>query len=441
MLKPFESNLFTLVSHFKNKRFLIAASGGLDSTVLIHLCHSLNLDIGICHVNFQLRGEESDADEKFLVELAKRLNCPIFTQKKDTKTYAKRHQLSTQVAAREIRYKWFEVCLKGHQYDYLLTAHHADDNIETYLINSFRGTGIKGLTGIPKQRDYILRPLLGFSRADILSYAESHNILWREDKSNNSDHYFRNRLRHHLIPFFKSHDTDIFSRFETTQSHISRQENLLNDYISLVKERIFLQQEPTVRIGIKELELFSNPDLILIELLKDYGFVDAKSIANLIYAHNGKFLTSEHYKIVKERGFLELYQTEEQTATETEISLDKLPQQVTFTEGALHFSITDSSHFNFSTPNIAFIDKALLTEHLVLRPLKTGDFFYPLGMTGKRKLSDFLKDEKLTNFEKSKTWVLTHKNDIIWVINLRIDNRYKITKSTKTCLKIEFSTS
>ncbi len=439
MLEKFKSELAKFSIDLKNVRFLIASSGGLDSTLLIHLCNALSLDFGICHCNFKLRGKASDEDETFLRELAENFCVPIYVLSKNAKVYAKQHKLSTQEAARQIRYEWFKNCLENEGYDMLMTAHHADDNLETFLINAFRGTGIKGLTGVPAKRGNILRPLLKFSRDQIYNYAIANNLSWREDQSNESDAYLRNVLRHHLIPFFKNRNDNHSARFNNTLGQMSRQHTLLKDYMALVKEKVILQKQLTLQISLSELKSFSNPQFILIELLKDYGFSDFRSLQNLLNAQNGKYVTSGTHKAVKEREFLEVFSLIESNSAEIEIEISSIPNRIVFENGELHFS--NQNDFNITPQHTAFLNKDLITEDLVLRPMRIGDFFYPLGMAGKRKLSDFLKDEKLTNFEKSKVWVLTHKNDIVWVVNHRIDNRYKIIKSTKVCLKIEFVSS
>ncbi len=437
MLNHFEQNLQKLASGYHKKRFLVAASGGLDSTVLIHLCHQLELNFGICHVNFQLRGEESDDDQCFLEELAKKLQQPIFVLSQNAKEYAEQHQLSTQEAARQIRYNWFEKCLNKDSYDYLLTAHHADDNLETYLINSFRGTGIKGLTGIPEKREYILRPLMTFNRKEILVYSKNEHLKWREDQSNAEDKYLRNVIRHHLLPFFEQRNDNLYARFKTTQSNLSRQEYLLEDYLHLIFKQVIEERKESYRIDISTLKQFPHDEKILIELLKDFGFTDWDSLTELMEAQVGKYLSSSTHKLVKERGFLELFQFKEHSSEPIYISIDNLPKTVHFDEGVLEIEISDT--FEKSPQHIAFLSKDLIKTDICLRPYQTGDYFCPLGMRGKRKLSDFLKDEKLSTFEKSKIWVLTHQNDIIWVINHRIDNRYKITEKTKECLNIKFS--
>lgn len=436
MLNHFQKQLSQIISKPLEKKLLVAASSGLDSTVLIHLCHGLGLNFGIVHCNFKLRGQDSDNDQKFLENLASTIRCPIFVLEQKAKDYAKTNQLSTQEAAREIRYQWFEDCLAKHNYDVVMTAHHADDNLETFLINSFRGTGIKGLTGISKKRNHIIRPLLNFTREEILDYAKSQAIKWREDQSNTTDNYLRNVLRHHLVPFFKQREDNLHARFKTTQNNINRQNKLLDDYLNMVFKQVVRQKQDSYKIDIKTLKSFPHKKYLLIELLKEFKFTDWNSIYDLINAQVGKFITSPSHKLIKERGFLELIELKEEDRKPIIIDLKDLPKTISFPEGNIRLETVDKLIKTES--NIAFISKDLLKSEFILRPYKIGDYFCPLGMQGKRKLSDFLKDKKLSTKDKAKIWVLCQNQDIVWVINQRIDNRYKINEHTTTCLKITY---
>ena len=437
MKKQILNQLKKLIDEPEGKRYLVAASGGLDSTVLIYLCHELKLNFGICHVNFMLRKDESDQDQQFLENLAENIQTPIYVLEESAKDYANQNQLSIQEAARQIRYNWFEKCLREYNYDYVMTAHHADDNLETYLINSLRGTGIKGLKGIPSLRNNIIRPLLHLTRQNILDYAKNNSISWCEDNSNASDKYLRNVIRHHLTPFFKNRQDNLFARFNTTLNNINRQESLLEDYLNLIFKQVIEDKGDSYHIKIDVLKQFPNHEKILIELLKDFEFTDWDSVINLLDAQVGKYVSSSTHKLVKERGFLELYLLDNYSFESKTISIKNLPKTIKFKEGKLDFEKT--SKFTESKKNIAFLSKDLLKSDLYLRTYKIGDYFCPLGMKGRRKLSDFLKDEKLTTLEKSKVWVLVHNEDIIWVLNHRIDERYKITENTQECLKITFT--
>ena len=219
MLSKLETHLSENFSFLKEKKLLLATSGGLDSMVMADLFQKMNFDVAIAHCNFQLRGLESFGDQNFIQEYAERNKISVFITQFDTENFAKDYKLSIQIAARTLRYDWFYELLETKNYDYLLTAHHLDDNVETFLINLTRGTGLDGLTGIPEQNEKIIRPLLIFSRDEIEDYAKENNILWREDSSNASDKYLRNKIRHHIVPILKELNPDFLSSFQKTQNY------------------------------------------------------------------------------------------------------------------------------------------------------------------------------------------------------------------------------
>ena len=229
MLQKLENHIANHFSFLKEKKLLIACSGGVDSVVLASILHELQYTIGLAHCNFSLRGKESDGDEAFVMNLAGKLDIPIFSETFDTKAYAKEHKLSTQVAARELRYTWFEQLLQGFKYDYVLTGHHLDDDLETFLINLSRGTGLKGLTGIPDVNNTIVRPLLIFGSEEIVSYAKKNNLYWREDSSNKSVDYLRNKLRIETIPKYKEAAPGLLQSFQNSRSLLENSQQLVDD--------------------------------------------------------------------------------------------------------------------------------------------------------------------------------------------------------------------
>jgi tRNA(Ile)-lysidine synthase len=229
MLTKFQHHIELNFPYLKEKKLLLAVSGGLDSMVLMHLFQELNYSIGIAHCNFQLRGKESDADENFVKLQAEKFQIPIFSTRFETEKFANTNKLSIQLAARKLRYDWFYQLLEEENYDYLLTAHHLDDQLETFLINLSRGTGIEGLTGIPATNDKIMRPLLPFSREEILAFAEENSLSWREDSSNASTKYLRNKIRHEVIPILKTLNPNFLPTFENTLEHLNQANALVND--------------------------------------------------------------------------------------------------------------------------------------------------------------------------------------------------------------------
>lgn len=431
----FENHINKNLSFLKGSRLLLAVSGGIDSIVLTHLCYKLNLNIALAHCNFNLRNSESDADEQFVVELAEDLNLEAFVESFDTKAYAEKNKRSIQMAARELRYHWFEALAKQLQFDYILTAHHADDNLETFLINFTRGTGLEGLTGIPEVNDNFVRPLLPFSSHEIYTYAKENKIKWRDDSSNASVKYLRNKLRHEVIPILKEINPSLLQSFKNTLSNLQDANTIIKDKIEdLIKSNVIKQTDKGYQISISELKTNKNPKAYLYELFKDYGFTEWNDVAGLLEAQSGKQVFSATHRLIKDREHLLLSEINEEEHTEIMIYEDD--KQVETPLGILCFDKANTVLHN-PDKNIIYVDKALLDYPLILRQPKQGDIFFPLGMVGKKKLSKYLKDEKLSLLDKENTLVLCSGNTIFWVVNRRADNRFKITAKTKEILKIE----
>jgi len=251
LLKQFQNHINSKLPFLKERKLLVAVSGGLDSVVLTHLCHVLNLDITLAHCNFKLRGKESDEDENFVLELANKLDLEVVVESFDTETFANTEKLSIQMAARELRYDWFFNLAENLKFDDILTAHHADDNLETFLINLTRGTGLNGLTGIPEVNENIVRPLLSFSREQLENYASENNIIWREDASNASDKYLRNKLRHHVIPILKELNPQLLQNFENTQNNLQDTKRIIEDTIAKVQNKVVTVEGGLVKLKIK----------------------------------------------------------------------------------------------------------------------------------------------------------------------------------------------
>ena len=254
MLNNFQNHINQNLSFLNKSRLLIAISGGLDSVVLTHLCHQLKLNLALAHCNFNLRGDESDGDEEFVLQLAEDLDLEVFIESFETEDYAKTYKLSTQMAARELRYNWFEELAEQLNFDFILTAHHADDNLETFLINLSRGTGLDGLMGIPEVNNKIVRPLLTFSREDIETYAKTNKLTWREDSSNASNKYLRNKLRHDVIPVLKEINPFLLQNFESTQNHLQDSKQIIEDTIVRIqKKAVYVDNDNVIRLSIKKL--------------------------------------------------------------------------------------------------------------------------------------------------------------------------------------------
>ena len=437
MLNNFQNHINQNLSFLNKSRLLIAISGGLDSVVLTHLCHQLKLNLALAHCNFNLRGDESDGDEEFVLQLAEDLDLEVFIESFETEDYAKTYKLSTQMAARELRYNWFEELAEQLNFDFILTAHHADDNLETFLINLSRGTGLDGLMGIPEVNNKIVRPLLTFSREDIETYAKDNKLKWREDSSNASNKYLRNKLRHDVIPVLKEINPFLLQNFESTQNHLQDSKQIIEDTIVRIqKKAVYVDNDNVIKLSIKKLKKLSNPKAYLFELLKDFNFTEWDDVTNLLDAQSGKQVFSSTHRLLKDRDYLMLIENNsEETLESISISEDKKQLKTTF--GTLFFDEADAI-FDAQT-NLIYVDKAKLKYPLILRKWEEGDFFYPSGMTGKKKLSKYFKDEKMSLIEKENTWLLCSEKDIVWVIGRRADNRFLATENTKQILKIELN--
>ncbi|CAL2106870.1 tRNA(Ile)-lysidine synthase [Tenacibaculum sp. 190524A02b] len=437
MLKEFEQHLTTKFPFLKEKKTLIAISGGVDSVVLTCLLKKLNYPIALAHCNFQLRNKESDEDELFVNELAKELGLEIFNIKFDTKLHSKKNKQSTQVAARHLRYNWFKTIVSTNNFDFLATAHHADDNIETFLINFTRGTGLEGLTGIPEINNYIIRPLLPFSRKEIIQFAKTQNISWREDSSNTHIEYLRNKIRHKVIPILKEINPGLAKTFNNTATFLKQSQQIIDEGVSLKHSKVVSYDKNITKLSIKELNNLNNPNAYLYYFLKSYGFTEWNDVYNLINAQSGKMILTKSHILLKDRDFLLLLPSDKKTTTDKQ-----------------HFTITCntkkiSEPINLSFKNVQkkvsldkntiYVDKNLLNYPLTLRKWNDGDFFFPKGMKGKKKVSKFFKDEKISLIEKQNIWLLcSDKNEIIWILGKRQDRRFLPSDKTTNIVQVKY---
>lgn len=416
------------------KKLLLAVSSGLDSMVLLHLFQELHYDIAIAHCNFQLRGVESFGDQKFIQDYAEANAIPIFVTQFDTEAFAKDFKLSTQVAARELRYNWFYELLETENYDYILTAHHADDNLETFLINLTRGTGLEGLTGIPEQNDKIIRPLLFSSRLEIINYAKEHCIEWREDSSNASDKYVRNKIRHHLIPILKELNPNFMTLFLKTESYLQQSLAMVDDAAVMVYQQVAKEVEDQIHFDLNQLLKLPNYQSYLYQWLKEFGFTAWSDIYDLVESQSGKQVFSTDFRLLKDRDSLILYPIDH-SGIEEEFLINKNQTEVKIPLNITFSKVDDISQGSNTT---IFVDADQLVFPLVLRKWKTGDVFMPFGMDGKsKKVSKLFKDEKLSLLEKENTWILCSNDQIVWVIGIRADDRFRTGNTTKNILKIE----
>lgn len=435
MLQQFQNHIDENLSFLKGKKLLLATSGGVDSMVLVHLCYESKLDFAVAHCNFQLRGDESDGDEVFVKSQCELLSIPIFIQKFETKAFAEQNKLSIQVVARNLRYEWFYTLLANHDFDYILTAHHLDDSLETFLINFTRGSGLEGLVGIPEQNDKIVRPLLPFSRNDIEAFAKENKITWREDSSNASDKYLRNKLRHDVIPVLKELNPSLLTSFENTIIHLKQSQSLAKDASANAYQKVVNEEESHTVIDLLKLLKYRNYKAYLFDWLQPFGFADWTSVYDLIKAQSGKQVLSETHILLKNRDSLLLFAKQNKNSDEVfwvqkEQTEVKVPLKLDFC------NVSDISH---QPTNVIFVDEDLLQFPLIIRRWQEGDIFQPFGMTGKKKLSKFFKDEKFSLLDKANVWLLCSDDKIIWIVGKRQDERFKVTATTNKILKINYT--
>lgn len=425
----------------ERQHLLLAVSGGVDSVVLVDvLSHFQSYSLSIAHCNFQLRGKESDQDETFVAHLAQEYQLPLFVKRFDTQEFASKNKLSIQVAARQLRYAWFDEVLLSQQIPLLVTAHHQNDNIETVIYNLAKGTGIAGLHGILPKNGNIARPFLCVSKEEILQYATKNQLTWREDSSNESDKYSRNLIRHHIIPILKQLNPNLESTFQENTEKIYAVENVFRSTVKEFKNRVLKEIDAIYYLDIEVIRKESENQIKLYEILKDFGFnySQIKQIINTLDSEAGKLFTSHTHTLVKDRKHLVLAPIQ---AKNEAIKFEKKSPIVTHHNFTLELYIfSKSPDIQFPTDaNIAYLDFDKLSENLTVRNFEQGEEFYPLGMKGKKKkLSDFLNDIKIPLNLKNQVLLLLSDKQIAWVIGHRIDDRFKITEKTQTVLEVRY---
>lgn len=425
----FKQNL-KLLQIDQNSRLLLALSGGIDSMALAHLLVDAGIDFAIAHCNFQLRGDASNQDAVFVQNWAESQNKTCFIKKFDVEKHKETHRLSTQMAARNLRYEWFEQLIQTHQFDYLLTAHHLNDSLETFLINLNRGSGIEGLSGIKSSRDTIKRPLFNFSKKELTHYAEIKNLNWREDATNAETDYLRNKIRHEVVPVLKDLNPDFLNRFIQTTQNLNRDHQLIQNHIQSIEKELFENQKDHLSISIEKLNKLQPLDAYLYRLFEAYGFKHPQEIQKLIDSEHQGEITSSTHRLIKNRANLLLSPKMEQNSTQViELNPDSL------IEKPLYLRLAKSNQRDEMATESLDLDQ--ISFPMRLRKPEVGDEFQPLGMKGKKKLSKYFKDEKFSKLDKENTWILTDAHDqILYLIGKRIDERYKITKHTQNILNI-----
>jgi tRNA(Ile)-lysidine synthase len=419
-------------------KFLAAVSGGIDSVVLCELCRQARLQFSIAHCNFQLRGEESERDENFVRSLADKYGVVVFVKRFDTKAYADEKKISIQEAARALRYDWFVQLKKEKGFSFTLLAHHADDNIETLLMNFFRGTGLQGLTAMPEENldeRFFLRPMLEVRREEIIDFVRENNLQWVEDSSNTSSKYTRNFFRNELLPAIKKVYPQVEENLLGNIDRFRKTNALYRLSIDELKKKVCEPHASEIRIPILKLMKYQHTSLIY-EIIKNYGFGEkqVEEVIKLADADSGKFIENEQYQVIKHRNWFIIAP---KTSTADTIAIDEGMDQVCFNDGKLQLKTVPKEKFHLQKKEtIAQLDAKHIEYPLLLRKWRQGDYFYPLGMPKKKKLARFFIDQKLPKNQKENIWVIESNKKIIWIVGIRIDDRFKITDSTKEILTI-----
>lgn len=416
----------------KENSILLAISGGKDSVVLLDLLLKSGFKPALAHCNFKLRGIDSDDDEQFVKELALNNDLIFYSKSFDTKKYASEKGVSTQMAARDLRYNWFKELVKEKQLDYILTAHHLNDSFETTIYNLAKGTGVSGLRGISIKNDSVIRPLLFFSREDINRYASENNIDWREDASNASTDYSRNFIRHEIIPKLLETNPGLIETYINTSKRLRSTEKLIDK--ALKDFEMNLTKSDVIEIPF---ELINNTELVVLEAyLKkfEFNFNQTELLKALVRnGMSGKRLDSNQFELLIDRKRVLLYKKSH--VVEVDIYLNETDKQIVIGGKKISFDITDDVSI-LTGQYIERLDFRKLIFPLRIRNWKEGDEFHPLGMKGKKKLSDFMIDEKIPLNLKSSVLVLISENEIASVLGYRIDDRFKLTPDSKQAFQI-----
>ena len=433
-----EKNLFG-----KKDSIILAVSGGVDSVVMAELFHRSKYRFAIAHCNFNMRGDESDADEVFVGGLAVHYQVPFFSTRFDTRAESSASGLSIQETARRLRYDWFAALLKKQGYSSMATAHHFNDSVETFFINLLRGTGISGLRGIAPVLEFprTVRPLLFARRAEIESFAGKEKIRFRLDHSNETDMYLRNRIRHHLMPVLLQLNPQFEKVMERNLQNLAFAGHIVNEYVGRQFQAGFDNAGPFAShtIGINELKKSAFPLETLMAILQPYGFNISQLEDAWSAGSPGKQFLADGFVLTRDRDTFILSPSVPVALPEFVIEGEDKDVKA----GVFHLSMkTQKKTASFRIPeagNRHCLDKGKLEFPLVARKWKKGDFFFPLGMTRRKKISDFLIDNKVSRPDKEKTYVLLSGKDIVCVLGHRLDNRYKVTDKTKEVYQIVFN--
>jgi tRNA(Ile)-lysidine synthase len=439
MQKAFENYIREKKLVTSNETVLVAVSGGIDSMVMLDLFQkSDKFNLVVAHCNFMLRGEESNKDELFIQGYCKENKLDLFVKSFDTTAFANEKGISIQMAARDLRYTWFEELAQENSISKIALAQHLDDQVETFFINLIRGTGISGIHGILPINGNLIRPLLFADRKMILQYQIENNIPFREDESNNSDKYLRNFIRHNISPQFEQLSPQFAFKLDENIARFKEVEDFYKTTIHNNLKQLSTEKNHQLFIDIEKLNSLEYPELHIREMLTEKGF--NTDTINKVYQLlsqpiSGKYFNSETHELLFNRNQIIIRKKQNKNQEEYLINIG---ENITNPFNISLEQIDNNLNSYKGKPNIAFLDFDKLIFPLKLRKWKKSDSFIPFGMTGRKKLSDFFIDKKLSNFEKEDIWILESGDEIVWILGHRTDNRYRITKNTKHIYKITF---
>lgn len=433
--RKFKENLYK--RHWANKKVIAAVSGGVDSMALASLLKATGVDFCIAHCNFELRGADSDADEEMVARWASEQGVPFFVKRMGTRELLDEQGGNLQQVARQQRYAWFEQLRQSEGYDWIATAHHMQDSVETLLMNFFKGTGMAGLHGILPQTGRLIRPLLDHTKEQLVEWALSHNVPWREDRSNETDDYLRNAMRHHLLPVIEKTFPGAVQNLYGNIQRFQEIESVYSGAMHKILGKLVEKRGGDLYLPVLKLAKTDALQTILWELLKPFGFTPLQipEVARLLEAETGKYVQSPSHRVIRNRSFLII--TEPKAPSSTFLLVGENDRCLTFGEGELG---TDGGSLDGKVwdeamrtdHNTIYVDEARLKYPLILRPWKTGDYFYPFGMgMKKKKVGRFLISAKVPLHDKSKVWVLESDKRICWVLGMRMDERFRLKPSTE----------
>ena len=422
-----------------DERILLAVSGGIDSVVMVHLFLEAGFDCAIAHCNFQLRGEDSDLDEAFVRSLATSVGIPVFVKSFNMEAETKERNISLQMAARDLRYEWFDHLLSEQSLDRIATAHNKNDTVETFFLNLSRGSGIRGLKGIPPRRGKIIRPLLFASRSQIESYQRKHKLEYREDSSNLETKYQRNKIRHDVLPVMEQINPGFTEVMKGNMERLGEVFEIYDRSIQKVRTDLFEEKQGRISIRVEKLKKLTPLRTWLFELFSPFGFtrMQCEGIEKIMNAGPGRQTISTTHRLYKDRERMILVESDRKSIERYYLDDPEKHSSLPFPMD-IEVLAKDELKIIPDDPLTACLDLDEIQFPLIIRRWMHGDYFYPLGMEQPKKLSDFFVDEKVPVPEKQSSWIMASGKKIVWIMGYRIDHRFRITSSTGRVLKLRF---